>query len=247
MTGPAGPVVDENETEVYGVDPAAPRPAGIGFRLDVPDEFTSLDLDPATSDASVERLLDERTAAIPEAARHRARARQLLQRVIGDHRTAGVFLSAFYAAPGASPREMVGASLTLAWRRFAGGIDLEGLETWFRDGDPAPGEDLALRRVERLPLPYGEAVRVVNRQLAPVPLTSHREEVVVVQHLVPAPEPAAEWLAVLTMSTPDVAGQAEFVDLADRVAATLEFLAPDGEPLPVPGPPTGTIGFVPGG
>ena len=40
-----------------GVDPAAPRPP-IGFRLDVPDEFTSLDLDPASSDASIEALLD---------------------------------------------------------------------------------------------------------------------------------------------------------------------------------------------
>ena len=44
------------EREV-GVDPAAPRPP-IGFRLDVPDAFTSLDLDPATSDASIEQLLD---------------------------------------------------------------------------------------------------------------------------------------------------------------------------------------------
>ena len=39
-----------------GVDPAAPRPP-IGFRLDVPDEFTSLDLDPATSDASILSLI----------------------------------------------------------------------------------------------------------------------------------------------------------------------------------------------
>lgn len=238
MTAPADP------TEVVGVDPAAPRPP-IGFRLDVPDELTSLDLDPATSDASIERLLDARTAAVPEASRHRVRARQVLQRVTGDHRAAGVFLAAFLSRVGPSPREMVGASLTLAWRRFDGGIDLDGLETWFREDDPQPGEDLALREVRRLPLPYGEAVRVVNRQLAPVPLTSHRQEVVVVQHLVPAPEPAAEWLAVLTMSTPDVDGQGEFVELADRVAATLEFLDATGGPLPVPGPPTGTIGFVP--
>jgi hypothetical protein len=61
------------------------------------------------------------------------------------------------------------------------------------------------------------------------------------------PEPAAEWLAVLTMSTPDVDGQDDFTGLADRVAATLELLGEDGLPLPVPGPPTGTIGFVPDG
>ena len=231
-------------TVQVGVDPAAPRPP-LGFRLDVPDEFTSLDLDPTTSDASIERLLDERSAAVPGAARQRVRARQVLQRVVGEHRSAGVFLASFLAGTGPSPGEMIGAGLTLAWRRFAGGIDLDGLTTFFREDDPAPGEDRALRDVRRLPLPYGEAVRVVNRQLAPLPLTPRRQEVVVVQHLVPAPPPAAEWLAVLTLSTPDVAGQADFTDFAGRVAGTLEFLDADGQVLPPPGPPTGTIGFVP--
>jgi len=228
-----------------GVDPGAPRPP-IGFRLDVPDEFSSLDLDPATSDASIEALLDERSAGVPGAARQRSRARQVLQRVVTEHRRAGVFLASFLAGAGPSPGEMIGASLTLAWRRFAGGIDLDGLEIYFRDDDPAPGEDSALRDVRRLDHPYGETVRVVNRQLVPVPLTSRRQEVVVVQHLVPAPAPAEEWLAVLTFSTPDVEGQAEFVDLAGRITGTLEFLDADGSPLPPPGPPTGTIGFVPG-
>lgn len=231
--------------EVVGIDPAAPRPP-VGFRLDVPDEFTSLDLDPATSDGSIERLLDERAAAVPGAARQRSRGRQVLQRVVSEHREAGVFLAAFLAARGASAGEMLGASLTLAWRRFAGGIDLDGLEMFFREDDPAPGEDRALREVLRVPLPYGEAVRVVNRQLTPLPLTSRRQEVAVVQHLVPAPAPAGEWLAVLTASTPDVAGAAEFTGFAGRVAATLEFLGEDGRALPPPGPPTGTIGFVPG-
>ena len=239
MTAPADP------SEVVGVDPAAPRPP-IGFRLDIPDEFTSLDLDPATSDASIERLLDERSAAVPGAARQRARARQVLQRVVEDHRQAGVFLAAFLAGAGASPGEMVGASLTLAWRRFSGGIDLDGLVTFFREDDPAPGEDPATRDVRRVQLPYGEAVRVVSRQLTPLPLTSHRQEVVVVQHLVPAPASASDWLAVLTASTPDVAGADDFTSFAGRVAATLEFLDAEGRPLPASGPPTGTIGYVPG-
>ena len=228
-----------------GVDPGAPRPP-IGFRLDVPDEFSSLDLDPATSDASIEALLDERSAGVPGAARQRSRARQVLQRVVTEHRRAGVFLASFLAGAGPSPGEMIGASLILAWRRFDGGIDLDGLEIYFRDDDPAPGEDPALRDVRRLDHPYGETVRVVNRQLVPVPLTSRRQEVVLVQHLVPAPAPAEEWLAVLTFSTPDVEGQAEFVDLAGRITGTLEFLDADGSPLPPSGPPTGTIGFVPG-
>jgi hypothetical protein len=227
-----------------GVDPAAPRPS-IGFRLNVPDEFTSLDLDPATSDAYIEALLDERAANVPGAARQRGRARQVLQRIVADHREAGVFLASFLVGTGSSPGEMIGASLTLAWRRFSGGIDLDGLETYFRDDDPAPGEDVELRDVRRIEHPYGETVRVVNRQQVPVPLTSRRQEVVVVQHMVPAPAPADEWLAVLTFSTPDVAGQDEFVELVGRVAGSLEFLAADGSTLPPPGSPSGTIGFVP--
>lgn len=230
--------------QAVGVDPAAPRPP-IGFRLDVPDEFTSLDLDPASSDAAIEQLLDERSADVPGAARQRVRARQVLQRVVAEHREAGVFLASFLAAGGAAPGEMIGASLTLAWRRFAGGIDLDGLETYFREDDPAPGEDPDRREVTRVDHPYGETVRVVNRQLVPLPLTARRQEVVVVQHLVPAPPPADEWLAVLTFSTPDVSGAAEFAGLAGRVAGTLEFLGEDGGTLTPAGPPTGTIGFVP--
>jgi hypothetical protein len=232
------------EREV-GVDPAAPRPP-IGFRLDVPDAFTSLDLDPATSDASIEQLLDERSAGVPGAARQRARARQVLQRVVADQREAGVFLSSFLAGTGPSPGEMIGASMTLAWSRFAGGIDLDGLEVYFRETDPAPGEDLGQRDVRRVDHAYGETVRVVSRQQVPVPLTSRRQDVVVVQHLVPVPPPADEWLAVLTFSTPDVADAEEFAEFAGRIAAGLEFLAEDGSTLPPPGPPTGTIGFVPG-
>jgi hypothetical protein len=228
-----------------GIDPAAPRPA-IGFRLDVPDAFTSLDLDPATSDASIEQLLDERSAGVPGAARQRGRARQVLQRVVADHREAGVFLSSFLAGRGPSPGEMIGASMTLAWSRFAGGIDLDGIEIYFREDDPAPGEDPGQRDVRRVEHPYGETVRVVNRQEVPVPLTARRQEVVIVQHLIPAPPPAEEWLAVLTFSTPDVADQDEFAEFAGRIAAGLEFLAEDGSTLPPPGPPTGTIGYVPG-
>jgi hypothetical protein len=235
-----------------GVDPAAPRPP-VGFRLDVPDGFTELDLDPATSDAWVERFLDERSARVPGAAAQRGRARQVLQSLVSQHRQAGVFLAAFLVAAGPRPGEMIGASLTLAWREFRGGVLLEGLRQYFAEEDPGPGEDLAAWSVDVVTLPGGEAVRARSRQRLPVPLTSRRQDTVIVQHLLPVPEPATEWLAILTMSTPDVSGAAEFSALAGRVAASLEFLDATGAPLPtastIPRPPlsTGTIGFVPDG
>ena len=233
-----------------GVDPAAPRPP-VGFRLDVPDGFTELDLDPATSDAWVERFLDQRSAGVPGAAAQRGRARQVLQSLVSQHRQAGVFLAAFLAAAGPRPGEMIGASLTLAWREFRGGVLLEGLRQYFADEDPGPGEDATARSVDVVALPGGQAVRTRSRQRLPVPLTSHRQDTVIVQHLLPVPEPATDWLAVLTMSTPDIAGADEFTALAGRVAASLEFLDAAGQPLPTadpmprPPPSPGTIGFVP--
>jgi hypothetical protein len=230
-----------------GVDPAAPRPA-VGFRLDVPDEFTELDLDPSTSDGWLQRFLDERSARVPGAAAQRARARQVLQSLIDRHRAAGVFLAAFHIAAGPRPGEMVGASLTLAWRELAGGVLVEGLRQYFVEEDPGPGEDLAARAVEVRELPRGPAVRVRSQQQVPVPLTSRRQLTLAVQYLVPVPEPAATWLAVLTLSTPDTAGVDEFTALADRVAGSLDFLDAAGAPLPMPAPaepPAGTIGFVP--
>jgi hypothetical protein len=229
-------------TPVYevGVDPAAPRPP-VGFRLDVPDEFTELDLDPSTSDGWVERLLDERAAGVPGAAAQRSRARQVLQAMIARQREAEVFLAAFLIKPGPRPGEMIGGSVTLAWRQFSGGVQVEGLRRFFADEEAGEGEDVTARTVETVPLPRGDGVRVRTRQRLPVPLTSRREETVLVQHLIPVPQPAADWLAVLTMSTPDLAGEDDFHALADRVAASLDFLDATGAPLPGR-PPTGTIG-----
>jgi hypothetical protein len=227
-------------TYEIGVDPAAPRPS-VGFRLDVPDEFTEFDLDPSTSDGWVERLLAERSAAFPAAAAQRGRARQVLQAMIARQREAEVFLAAFLVKPGPRAGEMVGGSLTLAWRQFTGGVQVAGLWRYFADEEPGEGEDVAARSVEEVALPRGAGVRVRTRQRLPVPLTSRREETVIVQHLVPVPAPADDWLAVLTMSTPDLAGADDFHALADRVAASLDFL--DATGLPLPGrPPSGTIG-----
>jgi hypothetical protein len=239
-----------SEPVEIGVDPAAPRPP-VGFRVDVPDTFVEFDLDPATSDRWVERFLDERSAAVPGAAAQRGRARQVLQSVVSAHRDAGVFLAAFYASAGPRAGEMIGASLSLAWRRLVGGVRLDGVRQYFAEEEAGDGEDPAAREVTLVPLRHGDAVRVTSRQLVPVPLTSRRQDTLTVQHLAPVPEPAADWLAVLTMSTPDLAGAAEFTELAGRVAASLEFLDADGRPLtggPDPaGSPAGTIGFVPPG
>ena len=234
MTAAGPPAAEE-----IGVNPAASRPP-IGFRLNVPDEMVAFDLDPASSDAWLERLLDQRSADLVGAAAQRSRARQVLQNVIAQHRDADVFFAAFLAGSGPRPGDLVGAGLTFAWRQFAGGIDMAGLETFFTEEEPGPGEDVTAREVRRVELPAGPAVLVRSRIQLLVPLTSRRQDVVVVQHLVPVPD--SEWLAVLTMTTPDVAEADGFAEFAGRVAASLEFL---DVPEPPNGRPRGTIGYLP--
>jgi hypothetical protein len=218
-------------SETIGVDPAAPRP-DVGFRLHVPDSWLTLDLDPATSDRWVERVLDQRIAEHPEAARHRGHMRRILQALVAEQRAAGVFVAAVLAA-GSRPAEMIGASLSLSWRRLHGtGADVAWLARFFAEEEPAPGEDVEARRVDLVDLPAGPAVRIGSSVLAPVPESSRRQRVAVNQVVMPVP--GSPWLAVLVVSTPNLGLAGRFATMADEVARSLEFLAPARSPASDP-------------
>lgn len=204
----------------------APRPP-IGFRFDVPDHWTVLDLAPATADDWVERFLDERSARLPGAAAERPRVHELLRQMIAAHRQAGVLFAAFLASWAPAADELVAAGLALAWQELTS-MGLDALERFCRDDDPAPGEDPAARDVCRVRLRHGEAVRVRSRQLAPVPLAPVRRPVAITQHLIPVP--GTDWLGVFSLTTPHLELAEEYADLADRVAASLELLDDAGTP-----------------
>jgi hypothetical protein len=217
---PGGP-----QPSTVGVDPAAPRPE-VGFRLHVPDAWLALDLDPATSDRWVERVIDERVAEHPEAGRHRGHLRRILQALVAEQRAAGVFFSAVLAA-GARPGEMIGANLALSWRRLtaaAGGI--EWLARHFAAEDAAPGEAALSRSVDVVSLPCGPAVRIRTSLLALVPESSRRHRVAVSQLVIPVP--GTPWLGVLVVSTPNLGLADVMSGLADEVAQSIEFLHPSG-------------------
>jgi hypothetical protein len=213
-----------------GADPAvsAPRPP-IGFRFDVPDHWTVLDLEPATSDDWIERFLDEWTAGVPGAAAERSRARQVLRQTITAHQRAGVLFAAFLATGSPAADSLIAAGLVLAWQELTG-MDLDALERFCRQDGPGSGEVLAAREVCRLRLRHGDGVRVRSRQLAPVPLTSTHRPVAIVQHLVPVP--GTGWLGVFSLTTPDLERADAYAGLADRVAASLELVDNSGQPLP---------------
>jgi hypothetical protein len=207
--------------------------------LSVPDEWLAMDLDPTSSDGWVEARLDALVAARPDAARHRGHLRRLLQGLVEQHREAGVFFSALLTAPAARPSDVLGASLTLAWRELQldGGMNVDGLAILLLEAEPDDGEDVRARLVDRVDLPATPAVRVRSSMLVPVPESSHRQRVAVTQYYVPVPDTA--WLGVITVSTPNLALAGVLTDLADRVAASLEYRS--GADLP---PRLGTIGFT---
>ncbi|MEN3358606.1 MAG: hypothetical protein V7637_2588 [Mycobacteriales bacterium] len=234
-------------TVSIGVDPGAPRPE-VGFRVHTPDSWLTLDLDPASSDAWVERVLDERIAEHPEAARHRGHLRRVLQALIEQQRAAGVFVCAILTA-GSRPAELIGANLALSWVRLASvPEDVTWLARYFADEEPADGEFPQMRAVELVDLPAGPAVRVRTSLLAPVPETSRRQRVAITQFVVPVP--GSSWLGVLVVSTPNLALADVFARLADDAAQSLRFLDPEtaGPAAPTPPParkPLGTIGYLP--
>lgn len=252
----------EGAAQTIGVDPAAPRP-DVGFRVHTPDSWLTVDLDPASSDEWVERVLDERIAEHPEAARHRGHMRRILQSLIEQQRAAGVFLCALLAA-GSRPAELIGGNLALSWVRLASPPDDTGwLARYFAEEELQDGEFAEMRAVDLVDLPAGPAVRIGTSLFAPVPETSRRQRVAITQIVVPVPGTA--WLAVLVVSTPNLGMTEVFARLADEVAQSLRFLDPEAGPGteagpgsgPEPGParpvqpapprraPAGTIGYLP--
>lgn len=210
-----------------GVDPAAPRPP-VGFRVRVPDEWHVVDLDPRTSDGSIDRFLDECVRIAPAAAPHRAGARRALRDVASEHRARGTFMLALLAGALRTPEQPAGASLTLAWRRLAGADRLppgdlaRGIAESLSTAPLADGESEEGREISVVDLGTGPGARLRTTQTVPVPETDTRRRVAIVQFLVPVP--GQPWIAVVTATTPNL-DLAPGVDaIAEAVVRSLEFL-----------------------
>lgn len=219
-----------------GIDPAAPRPP-VGFRIHLPEAWTTADLHPASSDAWVRAYVRDRLGAAPETAGQRARARRGLGALLDGCRAQGVLVLLLLAGPApdrqpsgqVGPDNLVAASLTLAWRRLASTdhIDVDGIAQSLAASPPAPGEPVDDRIVAVIDLPSGPAAYLHTSQLVAVPGTAGaRCTTALTQLLVPVPD--LPWLAVITTATtnPELADGIDAI--ADGVAHTLEFLDPLG-------------------
>jgi hypothetical protein len=208
---------------------APPRPP-IGFRLSVPDAWQAVDLDPETSDASIDAYVAACVGAAPEAARHRGRMRRILREVVAANREGGALFTAFLAGTRGRPEDVVGASLVLAFRPLdtARPISVDGLVEVLATAPPEAGERVARRVVARVELRCGPAAYLQTSQLVPVPATRERQRVTVSQFLIPVRD--LPWLGVITASTPNL-DLADGVDaIAENVAQSLRFL--DGPAAP---------------
>ena len=209
-----------------GYAAGVPRPA-IGFSIDVPDHWTVLDLNPDTWDGWLDAFLDQRLAGRPDAARERGPARaalaDLLRRLHGEQ----VFIAAILAADVRG--QLVSASATLAWRRVPpgdDGIPVEGLREVYLRAPAGPGEDVDRRRVEVVELAAGAGVKVVTSETPELPGLAEPRPVRLTQYLVPVLD--TEWLAVITASTGNAALAPGVEEVADGMAATLNFTRQPG-------------------
>lgn len=199
----------------------APRPS-IGFSIDLPDHWSILDLDPVTWDAWLDAFLDVRLAGRPQAQAERDPARAALLQLLHRLHDEGVFLAAVLA--GKAGDQLVSASATLAWRRpdlGADGLDIEGFRQVFVRAPAAVGEEPAARRVERIELPSGPAVKVVSKETSPVPTLAKVRLVAVTQYFVPVPQDG--WLAVVSTTTGVRELEVAVEAVADTMAHSLTF------------------------
>ncbi|TDQ01028.1 hypothetical protein [Labedaea rhizosphaerae] len=120
---------------------------------------------------------------------------------------------------GATPATILTGSMTLAWQELplrAGAVEL--LAEFYARAEVDPGEDLTARRVGLRETPQGKAVRLRTRQAAMTP----RPQMVAITQCF-APFPGTDWLAVLTVTTPDLALDGILAQLTDQMIDSLEF------------------------
>lgn len=189
------------------------------LRVATPANWFDLDLEPATSEASIERLVAQRAGDGSEQAEVRAQLVGLLRRATSDAVARGaVFASLLSDVIGGRP---VAASLIVsvaADTEDAGGGDLQALVERLRR---SPGSDGELAQVGVVELPAAPAVRLRRRTATEPEGDAEGAVVETVQYFVPVPATAS--LLVLSFSTPNLALAEAFVELFDTMAHTLQW------------------------
>ncbi len=207
-----------------------PSPAD-GFPIDVPDHWTVLDLDPATSEAWLSAFLSNRLSDRPHT-QPEGLARRALRSLLDQLREQQVFFAAILAADvGGEP---VSASATLAWRRLgpAGStLPIDGLARVATEAPAEAGEDRSERLVEVVTLPAGPAVRVTSAGVA-VPGRCRST----------VPDPPTGWSLTTSTANPRWWPASLMPTRWPRASPSADPCRPGLQPPPPPGPsPLGLV------
>lgn len=181
----------------------------IGFSA--PEDWYEIDVDPATSEASIRRLVHE-TLAGPEwrpelAAQYEAQ----LRFVVGRCQEIGAIAAMGFADLISEPPYLLNAGVILAMIG-TGDEDVDAATIQRQLGER--GHEL-----EPVSLPVGPALRSVTRSEELAPGTDTPVEVLSAKYYVPA----GRSIALLAFTTPTIALADEFLELFEAIAETLEI------------------------
>lgn len=188
-------------------------------RVATPANWFDLDLEPTTSEASIERLVRLRAGDGPEQAEARRQLADLLRRATTDAAAQGAVFASLLSdvIEGRPLAASLVVSVTPAPEEGDG--NLQVLVERLRR---STGSEGGMARVEVVDLPAGAAVRLRRQMLAEADGAGAEGAVVeTVQYFVPVPATAS--LLVLTFSTPNLPLAEAFVELFDTMAQTLHW------------------------
>jgi len=189
------------------------------FRLAVPANWLTVDLDARTSRRSIARLVEERAGSHPETAESRRQLTQMLQTAAEDAIEQGAVYAAILSTVIAE--RPVSASLICTVTTSPEPVEVDQVASELRRPHTSPSVPL---EVEVVDLPVGRAVRTRGRRIGEMPApVLRRVEVESLQYFVPVP--GAKRLLLLSFSTPNLPIADALVELFDAIAATLRWEA----------------------
>lgn len=187
-----------------------------GIALAMPASWQSLDVDPATSEESNRRVVEEAIPSGPGAAEARELMLRLLRQATeGGPRTGAVLVALYSSSAEGVP---LGASLVASVREATSGPEV-GAQPGGRALADSLRATIANGSGERRDVPAGPGVRVQRQQTASdinvnVPVETVQWFVL---------HPSGDRMAVLSFSTPNLALAEPFGEVFDAIAWSLQW------------------------
>ncbi|HWC14900.1 MAG TPA: hypothetical protein VG929_09930 [Actinomycetota bacterium] len=189
------------------------------FRLAAPDNWFTLDLDPATYRSNIRAMIDERIREGPEHAEAREELFDLMERFTSDAIENGA-IQAFLLS-GVIGERPVAASLMCTLAPTPEPPVLHDVASGLRR---AAGRGTQNHHdIVQVELPAGPAVRTRGRRTGEVPVGSAGSPIEVESLQYVLAVPGRDALLLLNFSTPDIMLSDTYVELFDAMAATLSW------------------------